>query len=192
MNDGSQEALQDIQERPRKSESHGPSAELDYWLTRAEETFRREPTLSQDLRRAVWVEMKAVWCYSSAFFRHIFGTMQFLVGAYIAFALTHERLVSILPESLGGRALVSSAGAVVLAWAWWGCNAWATSWCAHRAVIARERLHRWLWLPETARTSMAGRWDRPSAPSPATGFRQHAGELANADEPCGQPAAPRR
>lgn len=106
MNDGSQEALQDIQERPRKSESHGPSSELDYWLTRAEETFRREPTLSPDLRRAVWVEMKAVWCYSSGFFRHIFGTMQFLVGAYIAFALT-PRKAGVNPA---GKARRSSVG----------------------------------------------------------------------------------
>lgn len=192
MDQRSREAFQTIHERPRKSASHGPTAELAYWLSRAEETYRREPTLSKDLRRAALLEMRAVWCCSSVFVRRLIGTAEFFVWIYLFFTLIHGRLLSILPQGIAARALVLLAGAVMLGWLWWGSYVWAASLCGRRAVIGRERLHRWLSMPDRPPTGTIGRWDLSPAPSPASGVRQHPGEPADAGDTGRKTTAPLR
>lgn len=123
--------------------------ELAYWLGRAEATWRLYPELSNDLLRATQVEISAVVGCSDRIARRaaqVLGGIATLVPmlyVWKAAGMTRQ-LLAVLPSPLPLKvAAVSLIGVTLLA----TCRRvgrWIDHRLSHRAVLARDRLNRWL------------------------------------------------
>lgn len=135
-----------------------PSSELGYWLTRAEAARGS----SGDLMRAVLVEISAVIRHADRRQRRVDSVFTLItalcaINGLVAYIIEATQLQRVAPVTTIVLVLASNVGALII---WRRVACWVTNHHAHRAVLARERLDRWLppmppkvLRPNTTRTT---------------------------------------
>lgn len=137
---------------PWKAAAAVRSPELAYRLSRVEATFRRYPTSSNDRLRAAQVEIEVLESCSDRFLRRaaqvlgVITTLGVLFGLSAASGITHQ-LLATLP-SITTRVAAAAIGGVVVLLLPGRVARWIDKRLAHRAVLARDRLDRWLIASE--------------------------------------------
>lgn len=136
--------------------------EMRYWLCRAEATFMQSPQLSRDMVRAIGIEMGALARSTSLFARGSAQVLGFLLTAAAAvnmavFSGVARWLTSSSIPAIG--VLLACAAITLMVLVFWHSNIrpMITGLFAHRAVVARDRLHRWL-VAAPADADRAGIW----------------------------------
>lgn len=115
--------------------------ELKYWLSRTEETCRRSPSLSTDLIRASKVEIDALVRSKDRLNRWSTHMVCFIASVALGVGWGHY----LGPDVVGAPPWHYIVPAVVLAWLWRSyVRPRINDRFAHRAVVARDRLNRWL------------------------------------------------
>jgi hypothetical protein len=124
--------------------------ELAYWLSRAEATFRQNPTLSKDMLRATLAEIGALSRCRSTVARVGAQVLSFLVttAGALCVAVVSGAAPLVMSDAvftLPLRALLVVIANLLVFMIWCGfVSPSITVHFARRAVIARDRLNRWL------------------------------------------------
>jgi len=130
---------------PWKPADEVRAPELAYWLQRAEATFSRRPAVSWDFVQAIRSEIAVVEQYR--YYRSkrlVAGLLGVMFSVAIVFAFNGPWMLNAPIDTPAGMAIVAST-VIILAWlASQQVAVWFDRRAAHRIVVARDRLHRWL------------------------------------------------
>lgn len=124
---------------------------MRYWVARAEATFAENPAMSRDMVRAISVEMGAVSRCGNLLVRVMAQLLSLVVTvAVVVFVVDVSGLWYGLTNGFGPvlRVFFIVVGVLAMLLHWFQfVSSWVADAFAHRGVLARERLNRWLVAP---------------------------------------------
>ena len=138
-----------VRDWPWKAAAVVRDPELAYWLSRVEATYRLYPERSNDLLRAIQVEISALVGCSDRSARRAaqvsggIATFMAVLYAWTASGMT-QQLLAALPTSKPLAVVAISVVAAMLLALCRRVGRWIDHRLSHRAVLARDRLNRWL------------------------------------------------